>query len=260
MKFLLADDELFALQSLKKIVIDVVPNAEISGFTNSVEALDYIKSNRFDIDIAMLDINMPVINGLQLASAIRSRNPRANIIFCTGYSEYAIDAFGLNASGYLIKPITKESFYEQLQVLRFPSANVGLLEIKCFGLFNVLYNGRPVLFSRKKAKEIFAILVDKRGVKCSYNEIKEILWEDNSGVHDSYFRDLKRNLINTFKDYEIQGVIIDDKKSLALDTSKVSCDYYDWLEGRIAELPKFAGEYMPQYSWAEITNAEINNE
>lgn len=252
MKFLLVDDEMLALQNLKKNVLEVVPNADILGYNSSIEALAYIKSGIFDVDVALLDINMPVVNGIQLANEIKQRSSKVNIIFCTGYSDYAIDAFGVNASGYLMKPITRDSIAEQLRVLRFPTVSSGNIEVKCFGFFNIMSSGRPVLFTRKKAKEIFAILIDRRGTKCSYEEIKDILWEDKSPTHESYFRDLKRSLHKTCKEYNIEDVFIDDKTCLALDTSKISCDYFDWLDDKCIIPDDKLELYMPAYSWAKI--------
>ena len=59
-------------------------------------------------DLALLDIDMPMMNVIELALRIKEKSPDTAIIFITGYSNYAVAAFRVCASGYLLKPVTKE--------------------------------------------------------------------------------------------------------------------------------------------------------
>ncbi len=65
-------------------------------------------------DLYLLDILMPHLKGLELAKRIRSRGEAAEILFLTSSPEYALDAFGVAACGYLLKPVEKEKFDEVL--------------------------------------------------------------------------------------------------------------------------------------------------
>ena len=100
------DDERLALESLIGAVRKCVPEAEIFGFRKASEALEAAQEKK--ADIAFLDIEMRETNGISLADKLIERNPKVNIIFTTGYSEYAGKAFELHASGYILKPVTVE--------------------------------------------------------------------------------------------------------------------------------------------------------
>lgn len=72
------------------------------------EALTCMQEN--PCDIAFLDIRMRSMTGLELARKLKDIHPKINIIFVTGYDEYAGEAMRLHASGYIEKPVTEEKF------------------------------------------------------------------------------------------------------------------------------------------------------
>lgn len=78
-------------------------------FQSAYDLLDCIEAD-CSFDIFFLDILLPHINGIELAKKIRQRKEPCEIIFVTVSREYAIDAFGVNASDYIVKPIEKEAF------------------------------------------------------------------------------------------------------------------------------------------------------
>ncbi|MDD6798780.1 MAG: response regulator, partial [Clostridia bacterium] len=162
MRILIVDDEPMSLQETKNVSQNAKPEAEIITAENYKKALLEAKDQK--IDIAILDIEMPGMNGLELAKKLKDICSDTNIIFATAYSEYALDAFSLYASGYLLKPLKPESLREALHNLRIPvQYSSDRLQVQCFGNFEVFYNGRPLHFSRTKAKELFAYLIDLRG-------------------------------------------------------------------------------------------------
>ena len=118
MNIIAVDDEQYALMSLEKAIKQALPDCNIIGFDISVDALDYAR--KFAVDVAFLDINMPEINGLELAEKMIAVNEKTNIVFVTGYSEHGIDAVNIHASGYLLKPITSESIIKAMKNLRNP--------------------------------------------------------------------------------------------------------------------------------------------
>lgn len=83
------------------------------AFTSSSELLSHLETNN-GFDLYILDCIMPELSGIQLAEKIRSRRERAEIIFLTVSPEYAVDAFSVRASGYLLKPVQKEKFDEEV--------------------------------------------------------------------------------------------------------------------------------------------------
>ena len=79
-------------------------------FDDAITAADWLR--RFRVDLIFLDINMPDINGLELAQAL-DKGPK--IIFTTAYKQYAFDGFELNAVDYLLKPISQERFERSME-------------------------------------------------------------------------------------------------------------------------------------------------
>ena len=94
------DDEALMLGALVAAVEASPDITSVAKFSDCEEALEYVKNN--PADIAFLDINMRGMGGLALAEKIVATRPGCKIVFCTGYEEYAILAFKLHASGYLM--------------------------------------------------------------------------------------------------------------------------------------------------------------
>ncbi len=81
----------------------------LSEFASSAELLEHIENNS-GFDLYLLDVIMPEISGIRLAEMIRSRGERPEIVFLTVSRDYAVDAFSVYASGYLLKPVRKDDF------------------------------------------------------------------------------------------------------------------------------------------------------
>ena len=117
-RVIVLDDEKIILRGEMATLEKVMPNALISGFTNTDDAITYAKSN--NIRIIFSDIEMGDVNGIELSKEFLKINPRTNIIFLTAYADYSIDAWNTGASGFMVKPITEESLRKQLEHLRYP--------------------------------------------------------------------------------------------------------------------------------------------
>jgi two-component SAPR family response regulator len=209
------------------------------------------------IDVAFLDIHMPEKNGIELARELKLINPKVNIIFATGFSEYMKEGIDLRMSGYIMKPVTPEAVKVELENLRNPIewSHEKRIKILTFGNFDVFVDGSPLKFERKQAKEILAILVNKRGTSVSYAEIASLLWED-----EDYDRTKQKNLqvyiaslVKSLHAVDVKDLILKNRQGIVLNTRIVDCDYYRFLEGDTRAINSFAGEYMSAYSWAEFT-------
>jgi len=104
MKILLVDDEHLALSRLERMVGEL--GYEFVSVSSAVDALNEIKKTIFDM--AILDINMPHISGIELAQKIRYTQGDCFIVFQTAFEEYALKAYELGAIGYITKPYSKE--------------------------------------------------------------------------------------------------------------------------------------------------------
>ena len=251
MNLLLVDDEKLALEALKKAVLGVLPESDVHLFQKARLALEYAKENK--IDIAFLDIDMPVISGLEMAKKLQQIYSNTNIIFVTGFSEYALDAFDVYASAYLTKPVTTEAIARAITHLRHPIV-CKRVKFQCFGNFEVYCDNKPIQFSLNKTKELLAYLVDRRGTECRKNEIIAALFEDD--FNTEYYKKLRKDLIDTFTSLGIEETIGISRGGLSINKERVECDYYDYLENDQAKSPK---EYMSQYSFAEETFALLQD-
>ena len=254
MRTIAVDDEIYMLETLQEAVNASSDIEQVETFSSCSAALAYAEEH--PIDVAFLDINMRGIGGLGLAEKLLELQPRCRIVFCTGYEEYAVSAFQLHVSGYLMKPITAEAVQKEIDHIKGLKAAEKLLVIKCFGNFEVLYNGESLPFKRKKAKELLAILVDRSGAGMTAKEICAVLFPEDSddARNTAYLRQLVLDLKNTLKTIGAEDVFRHETPSYSVDTKLLKCDYFSFLErGK----PRFFGEYMTQYSWAEETCAML---
>lgn len=254
MKVIVVDDELYMLETLEEAVKASSDVDQLERFSSCSAALAYAEEN--PIDIAFLDINMRGIGGLGLAEKLIEFQPRCKIVFCTGHEEYAVSAFQMHVSGYLIKPITKEAVQKEIDHIKGVKSMEKLLTVNCFGNFEVLYNNESLPFKRKKTKEFLAVLIDRNGAGMTAKEICAILFPDdtNDTKNAAYLRQLVLDLKNTLKTIGAEDVFRHDIPFYRLNTNLIRCDYFSYLEmGK----PSFYGEYMTQYSWAESTCAML---
>jgi len=261
MNILAIDDNVLALEELVSSIKEACPNDQVHSFSKPSELLDFAKKNI--CGIAFLDIEMWGINGIELAQKLKKIHDKINIVFVTGYSKYALDSYSVKASDYVMKPVTKEAVKQALENLRYPvtASSDKKMRVQTFGNFEVFVDEHPVLFTRSKTKELFAYLVSRKGTLCSNNEIIAVIWEnkDDSPALQSHFRHLVADLIKTLKSLNVEDVIIRKWKQLAVVPDKLSCDYYEMLDGNAKAVNSYAGEFMAQYSWAEIEAAYLGS-
>lgn len=238
-----------------RAIQEAYPTAQISTFQSGHNALQFLESNC--CDVAFLDIHMRGIDGLTLAKKIKDLNPQCNLIFVTGYSEYAGDAFSMHASGYIIKPVSAEAVRAELEDLRHPVTVLpnALLKIHCFGNFEVFSpEGELVKFKRTKAKELFAYLVYRRGSSCSIRELAAVLFEDNeySTKQMLYLQKIISSMMQTLREHNAASIISKTYNAIAINNEAVDCDYYRFLMMDVPSINTYTGEFMAQYSWAEF--------
>lgn len=259
MNIIAVDDEKLALDTLVDSINQVLPEAIVYGFRKPSEALDFVAQN--PCAIAFLDIKMRGISGLELARQLKSLQGDLNIVFVTGYSEYALDAFRLYASDYLLKPATPEAVMNALDHLRTPiqPKHTKKIRFQCFGSFEVFCCDKLLVFKRVKTKELLAYLVDRMGASITMGELMSILWEDGQDTisRRSNLRNLISDAKQTLSEYGSEDIIIKSRNTIALNCNAVDCDLYDFLNHIPYAVNSYRGEYMTQYSWAEITTASL---
>lgn len=137
-----------------------------------------------------------------------------------------------------------------------------VVSIRTFGYFDVFVGEKPIAFRNKKAKELFALLVDRRGGYITSEEAISFLWEDDpvNPVTLSRYRKVALRLKNTLEEYGISHVMetVDGKRRIV--TEKVQCDLYLYLSGEEEYAQLFKGSYLNNYSWGENTLAELTGD
>ncbi len=255
MRILCVDDEPLALEMLSQAVEEAKPDAEIKAFRKPSELLAEASEN--GCDIAFLDIHMRGMTGVELAKELKTVNPKMNIIFVTGFDEYTGDAMRLHASGYIMKPVTKEKVEAEITDLRFPiePKKDALLKVQCFGNFDVFTpDGTPLRFERSKSKEVFAYLVHRHGSSCTIKEIAAALFEDEpyDAKQQTYMQKIISTMMKSLKKAGAAKVINKSYNSLSVNVNTLDCDYYRFQELDAGAVNAYECEYMSQYYWADF--------
>lgn len=143
-----------------------------------------------------------------------------------------------------------------------PQVEVPQVRIRTFGYFDVFVGDSPIAFRNKKSKELFALLVDRKGGFVSSEEAISFLWEDEpvNALTSARYRKVAMRLKNILEEYGIADVVeaVDGKRRIV--TEKVSCDLYEYLAHPEEMAHLFKGSYLTNYSWGEITLGELYNE
>ena len=134
--------------------------------------------------------------------------------------------------------------------------------IRTFGYFDVFVDEKPIPFRNKKAKELLALLVDRRGGYITGEEAIGYLWEEEEAntVTLSRYRKVALRLKNTLEEYGIADILetVDGKRRIV--TENVRCDLYDYLSRQEEFSQLFKGSYLSNYSWGEVTLGELLND
>ena len=260
MKVIAVDDNKKDLNLISDIVAAVIPDADFSAFDDPLSAL--AKAREEEIDMAILDIEMPELNGIELGRYLKKMNPFINIIFLSAHKEYGFEAMEMHASGYVIKPATEAKVRKELAELRYAEkfGDHKRVFAQTFGSFEFFVDGKPVEFKYKKTKEIVAILVANKGAQTTNGELIANLWEDEGDPEKkmSYLKNLRQDLQNTFTRLGLEGIILKQRGSLAIAKDRIECDLYDWLEKRDTSKYKYMGDFMKQFSWSEFYMADLD--
>jgi len=267
LRTLIVDDEQPSLNKLEKL-LNNSGMAKVAGrFTEPLKALEFLEECK--VDAVFLDIEMPDMDGIELAGRIIDLYGDIDVVFVTAYNQYAVEAFRLNALDYLLKPVSADRLSETLNRITKKSGRklyTNELQVQCFGRFCVSAGEEEIRFRTEKAEELLAFLIDCRGGFVSRSKILDRLWADFDGdramVHfNTTLHYVKKALLA----YGIQISIHYDRGSYRINLEGLNCDYLKFCDfadnkriigqGNILEceevLELYTGEYLSgwDYEW-----------
>lgn len=238
------DDEISAITNFLPFTLD---NAEMDFKMFRDEpyaALEYV--GKSGADVAILDVNMPKIDGITLAEKMIKVSKDIKIIILTGYAQ---DEDGIkrrlgdNFLGILYKPYDGNSLNALLN--KIPTEPK--IFIRAFDAFDLFVNGIAVRFSSSKAKELLALLTDANGSFVTLDHAVTCLWPNKNAENGRrLYRDAVCRLRATLKSLNIEKLVRFEYGQAAIDTSAAECDYWNMLKSG----EKNSGRYMPQYEWS----------
>ncbi|MBR1737310.1 MAG: response regulator, partial [Firmicutes bacterium] len=229
MKIICVDDEKLIMELIVSMCEEIRKKDEIFGFGRPEQALEWCDENC--PDVAIIDIRMPKISGIELAGKIKQKYPQTAVIFMTGFSEYALEAYSVHPSGYLMKPPEKEKLAAEIDYALKDKTDkldneFSHIRIKTFDDFDIFADGELVRFERTKAKELLAYLVDQNGSGVSRKKAFVTLWDsenyDRSG--QKQLDVIIRNLRDTLKQYGIDEIFELQNGIMRIFPEKVECD------------------------------------
>lgn len=116
MKILIVDDEKLARARLRELITKIGEHTIVGEAINGSDAVE--KTMQLNPNCLLMDIRMPVMDGLEAATHLMSMDTPPAVIFTTAYDQHALEAFEVNAVDYLLKPIRKDRLATALQKAR----------------------------------------------------------------------------------------------------------------------------------------------
>lgn len=276
MRVVLIDDEQPNLELLK-LMMEKRNDIEVTAaYTNSVEAWAAIAQD--PPDIVFSDIEMPQMNGIELAQKVKMLPQEVSVVFVTAYVEYAVDAFNIGAIHYLLKPVTDEGIDNCIQrVLRGrPELRKkdNRWHVRCFGQLEVYgeHAGEAVRWPTTKAAELFAILVLNEGRSMDKWDLCEKVWPNlNSKRMEHNLYSTVNRIRQALREVGADNVILRDSQGYRVELSQFTCDYLEFksllpqyfgAEGldaakRIANLHREPLFGSADYPWVDAERAQI---
>lgn len=254
MKTILVDDNALMLQLLSDLCSEEERLEIVGTFTRVEDVLAYAASPGSPIELAVLDIEMPGMSGLDLCDRLRSLHPGVVIIFVTAHEQYAAQALKHKADFVLFKPVGVRQIAEMADRAQLLARRMQKrVRCQCFGNFTLFVDDVPVYFKNAKAQELLAVCVYRRGALVSVEEIIDKLWEDYTGAprNCSKYRMAVKSLQDMLREHGIEYIFGRKPGVCYVNRDEIDCDYYRFLEGDPQAIKAFCGEFMENYRWAE---------
>ncbi|MDD6488785.1 MAG: hypothetical protein PUG48_03085 [Clostridia bacterium] len=230
----------------------------LSVFTDTQETISFFLEN--SVDLVFLSVCSEKIDYSYIISVIKKYNDKA-VIFLTGNDDIqSVEVYRNRCDYFIKKPYNKDEVDDCMERFRLLSTRLTKkVYVRTFGRFDVFVDGVPVDFHNAKAKELFALCIDRVGGNVSMCEAIDKLWSERH--YDEKVKKLYRKAVISIKkalaDNGVQGIFDTSRANAYIRYDMIECDYFKLLENPEKYYSLFQGEYMFDYSWAEGTLAKI---
>ncbi|MDD3191843.1 MAG: response regulator [Bacilli bacterium] len=226
------DDEQLAVNNLHYFLKQFDDLEIVGTFTEVEPFLACLKEQ--NIQLVFMDIEMPEMNGLNLAATVIEDYQEIEIVFATAYNQYAVQAFELNAIDYILKPLSFARIEKTIEKIRkrIPKNRDNKVFIKCLGGFDIYVNDQLINFKLSKAKEVLAYLIQNMGKSMGWMTIADDVWPDSlddkklmNNFHVANF-----SLRTFLSDNGIAPIFDYSRNVYRVDPTKFECDYYKLVD------------------------------
>lgn len=257
MNIIYVDDEKPAIDNFILTVKEFSEIKTLNTFQSGEAALEFVKSNV--ADVAFLDMEMPGIHGLELAKKLKNHDPQIRIVFVTAYGNYALEAWEVDATGYLLKPYSAADIHKELAKCTYKPLPSHKVVIETIPTLNVAVDGAAMYIPGAKTREMLALLIDRGESGFSVSEGIACLWPDRTAnsATQSLCRMTWKRLNEALKNAGAGELLETTGNRRYLKTDAVDCDLYRILAGDKQAAKKYNGEYLREYEWAEERNAQL---
>jgi len=206
---LICDDDQYMRKMLRKIVSENLSITNVYDTEDGIEALNIVQKQT--INIALLDVDMPKLNGIETAKLISKISPSTRFIFITAHADYAIESFTVHPYDYLLKPVKIESLNDTLKnLVREVVPNNATITIRNSNKIFVI-NQKKILFIEKILRNTIVNTVEEEIVwNKTLTELEEKLNQNFVRVHNSFLVNIDKinkieNLGNQTYKIEFEG-------------------------------------------------------
>lgn len=257
MNVIYVDDEKPAIDNFTLTTAGFPEIRELHTFQSGEEALCFAEQNA--VDAAFLDVEMPGITGLELAARLKEITPHTRVVFVTAFSQYALDAWSVDAVGYLLKPYTASDIHKELAKCSYRPIPSQRVVIDTIPTLSVMIDGKPLNISGTKPRELLALLVERGETGFTVGEGIACLWPDrpNDPGTRSLFRMTYKRLADALEAAGAGDLLVTGENYRAIRVDKIECDLYRILAGDPQAARKYNGVYLRDYAWAEERNAQL---
>ncbi len=252
MRVLCIDSEASSLDHVLALCREHPAIDYVAGFLDVQEALAWF--NMDHADLVLLAVDLAEMSGIDFAAKLREKYARLAIIFMAEDAQDALKAYAVHPFSYLIKPLDQAVLTTQIDQLLLSRAetDVSHISVHTFGVFSITVDGRAVHFERAKAKELLALLIDRRGGEVSRKVAFTEMWEDREydAKAQNYFNVIVNSLQDTLNEYGISEIFEIGGGFMRIRPELIDCDLYRYLRGVPEAEMEFRGFYLYGYSWA----------